>query len=106
MAEKGYEEANETLEVEQAAAAAAKSAAATTRVRAAEVERDAAAQVALAQAEAWEWMEESLDSAVALEVEKRGLRTEGELLADVRRQAESGDFSDAVRTSAGIVMAK
>ena len=75
-------------------------------MREAAAERDAAAQIALAQLEASEWMEASLDAAVAAEVGKRALRTEEETLAKVRRQAETGEFSDATRTSAGTVMAK
>ena len=104
-AEKGFVEAEAALEAAEKAAAADKSAAAQACVRAAAAERDAMAQVASAQFEAAEWMDRSLDAAVAAEVEKRALRTEEETLAEVRRQAETGEFSDAVRTSAGIVMA-
>ena len=92
-AEKAYREADAALEAAKAAAAGSKSAEAQAQMRLCEAVRDAAAQVALAQAEASQWMEESLDAAVAREVQERGLRTEQETLAEVRRQAQTGEFT-------------
>ena len=105
-AEKGYDEAQVELEAAQVAADAAVTKEACAGVKVAQVERDAAVQVALAQSEAAEWMEQALDAAVAAEVEKRKLRSEQETLENVREEAASGDFSDAVLRATGIVMAR
>ena len=105
-ANKGFDEATAAMERAEAAVAATTSAAALKCLQAARAERDAAAQVALAQLEAAEWMDAALDEKVAAEVEARGLMTEEELLASVRKQAQAGEFTDAVRSMTGIVMAQ